>query len=130
MGRSGDVLFAIDRIDRVIHEPARFVLMACLSVVDEADFVYLVSQTGLSAGNAGAHLKKLSDAGYISITKAFVGSRPQTMFAATREGRQALRAYHETMVMLLNSLGGPTPGERGQRDDPAISGFREIRVTS
>ncbi len=56
----------IDDIDRVIHEPARFMLMAHLAVLDQADFVYLVRQTGLSAGNAGAHLKKLEAAGYLS----------------------------------------------------------------
>ena len=35
-------------IDRLIHEPARLVLVSNLYVVDEADFVYLANRTGLS----------------------------------------------------------------------------------
>ncbi len=96
----------IDDIDRLIHEPARFILMAHLAVLDEADFVYLVRQTGLSAGNAGAHLKKLEAAGYLSAAKTFVDNRPQTMYAITDVGRQALRAYQETMSALLDALVG------------------------
>ena len=34
----------VDGIDRVLHEPARLVLMGLLAVVDEADFVFLVDQ--------------------------------------------------------------------------------------
>jgi DNA-binding MarR family transcriptional regulator len=94
----------IGQIDRVIHEPARFALMAHLSIVEEADFVYLVRQKGLSAGNAGAHLKKLEGAGYVSVTKTFVDNRPQTMYSITERGRQALSVHRETMYGLLAAV--------------------------
>jgi len=101
-----DPLKTIDQIDRVIHEPARLALMACLSVVEEADFVFLVQQTGLSAGNAGSHLRKLCDAGYLSMTKTYSGNRPHTMFSATERGRDALVAYREALAAVLRSLEG------------------------
>lgn len=104
MGKKSDAFTAIDRIDRTIHEPARLLLMAYLSVVEEADFVYLVRRTGLSAGNAGTHLKKLADSGYLTVTKAFVDNRPQTMYSTTEEGRDALSAYRRTMSAFLDSL--------------------------
>lgn len=104
MGAKNAPLAAIDDIDRTIHEPARLILMALLSVVDEADFVYLVRRSGLSAGNAGTHLKRLADAGYLTVTKTFVDNRPQTMYATTEAGREALNAYHGTMTALLGSL--------------------------
>lgn len=104
MGRKSAGFTAIDQIDRIIHEPARLLLMAHLSVVDEADFVYLVRRTGLSAGNAGTHLKKLVDAGHLTVTKAFVDNRPQTMYSTTEEGRDALSAYRRTMSAFHDSL--------------------------
>jgi hypothetical protein len=51
-------------LDRLIHEPARLVLMANLAVVDEADFVYLSRQTGFTAGNISSHMARLENAGY------------------------------------------------------------------
>ena len=104
MGGRVEPSMRIDTIDRIIHEPARFMLMAHLSVVEEADFVFLMRQTGLSAGNAGAHLKKLGEAGYVSVSKTFVSNRPQTMFSATEKGLSALSAYRDVMSGLLDSI--------------------------
>ena len=62
------------------------------------------SGDGQSAGNAGTHLKKLADSGYLTVTKAFVDNRPQTMYSTTEEGRNALSAYRRTMSAFLDSL--------------------------
>ncbi len=96
-------LISVDAVDRFVHEPARFALLAHLAVVEEADFVYLVHQTGLSAGNAGSHLKKLEEAGYLTATKSFVDNRPQTMYALTEGGRSAFAAYRVVMRELLDA---------------------------
>ena len=55
-------------IDRLIHEPARLVVMALLSVVQSADFLFLLRQTGLTQGNLSSHLSKLEEAGYHNYT--------------------------------------------------------------
>jgi DNA-binding MarR family transcriptional regulator len=104
MRTKGRPVLGAAEIDRVIHEPARFVLMASLAVVDDADFVHLVRATGLSPGNAGAHLKKLAAAGYVTATKSFVDNRPQTVFSMTEHGRNALSAYARTVTALLAAL--------------------------
>jgi DNA-binding MarR family transcriptional regulator len=41
-------------------------------------------------GNLGAHLSTLEQAGYIKIDKDFVGKKPRTRVAMTRDGRKAL----------------------------------------
>ena len=51
-------------IDRVIHEPARLLILAYLSVVESADFLFLMNQTALTRGNLSSHLSKLEAAGY------------------------------------------------------------------
>lgn len=88
-------------LDRLIHEPARLVLMANLYVVDEADFVYLSRQTGLTAGNISSHMTRLETAGYVVIDKSFVDKRPRTVYALTGAGRTAYEVYRERVAQLL-----------------------------
>ena len=91
-------------IDKLIHEPARLQLVASLYVVDAADFVFLLRQTGLTGGNVSSHMSKLEEAGYVDVQKSFVGKRPQTVFRLTKAGRKAFRTYRETMKGLLDTL--------------------------
>ena len=58
-------------LDRVVHEPARLVIMAVLYSVESADFLYLLHSTGLTKGNLSSHLMRLEEAGYVNIRKAF-----------------------------------------------------------
>ncbi len=88
--------------DRLIHEPARLVLMSNLCVVEEADFVFLSRRTGLTAGNISSHMTKLETAGYVAIEKAIVGKRPRTSYALTDGGRAAFELYREQVGGLLS----------------------------
>jgi DNA-binding MarR family transcriptional regulator len=99
-------LAPLAKIDRNIHEPARLMVMAWLSVVESADFVFLMNQTGLTWGNLSAHISKLEEAGYVSVEKSFKGKRPNTMLALTPQGRQAFQSYLHTMKQALNNLPG------------------------
>ena len=56
---------SIDDIDRIIHAPARLIILTYLEVVEEMDFIYLLNLTELTWGNLSVHLRKLEEAGYI-----------------------------------------------------------------
>jgi DNA-binding MarR family transcriptional regulator len=88
-------------LDRLIHEPARLVLVSNLYVVEEADFVYLSRRTGLTDGNISSHMARLEKAGYVSIDKTIVGKRPRTTYALTAEGRSAYERYRQQVRGLL-----------------------------
>ena len=92
-------------LDRLVHEPARHLLMAILYVVREADFLFLHHQTGLSGGNISSHMNKLEQADYVEIRKTFNDRRPQTIFALTDRGRLAFETYREAMGAILNGSG-------------------------
>lgn len=94
----------LEAIDRVIHEPARLMLVATLSVVESADFVFLSRQTGLTGGNLSSHMSRLESAGYVEVTKSFVGRRPQTLLSLTPAGRRAFDRYRQIMAGLLKPL--------------------------
>ena len=87
----------LEGIDRVIHEPARLAIMARLYVLDEADWLFLHRQTGLSFGNLTSHLVRLEAAGYVEVEKTFIDRRPHTVVRMTGEGRQAFELYREQM---------------------------------
>lgn len=91
-------------LDRLIHEPARLVLVSNLAVVDEADFVFLSRRTGLTAGNISSHMARLEEAGYVAVTKTFVGKRPRTVYRLTRAGTKAFERYR---AQVANLLAGP-----------------------
>jgi len=91
-------------IDRVIHEPARLLILAYLSVIESADFLFLMNQTGLTRGNLSSHLTKLEAAGYVEIKKEFVEKIPRTLLRLTEEGRKAFHEYRHNMRQVLDSL--------------------------
>lgn len=91
-------------IDKLIHEPARLMLMAHLYVVESADFTYLMRQTDLSWGNLSSHMSKLEEAGYIQVIKEFKEKRPNTMLKLTDKGRKAFKQYRQQMMGVLGSL--------------------------
>ena len=91
-------------IDRLIHEPARLMILSLLYVVESGDFLFLMRQTGLTRGNLSSHLSRLEAAGYIDIEKEFVGRKPHTMLRLTDEGRVAFREYRQSMKQVLDDL--------------------------
>ena len=93
---------AIEDVDKVIHETARLMIIANLFLVESADFLFIMHQTGLTFGNLSSHMKKLEEAGYIEVQKDFVDRRPRTMLKLTENGRIAFKLYREKMQSLLD----------------------------
>lgn len=91
-------------IDKLIHEPARFNIMALLYVIQSADFLFLQRQTGLTWGNLSSHLSKLEKVDYIAVEKDFIGRKPHTMIHLTEEGRVAFDNYRKGMNKVLKNL--------------------------
>ncbi len=94
----------ISSVDRLIHEPARMLIVTILYAVESADFVYLLRETGLTKGNLSAHLSKLEEAGYVDIDKSFRGKVPQTLLRLTPQGRAAFQAYREKLRQIIQSF--------------------------
>jgi DNA-binding MarR family transcriptional regulator len=95
---------SMQEIDKLIHEPARMLIMAHLYIVESADFTYLMRQTDLTWGNLSSHMSKLEEADYIQVIKEFRGKRPNTMLKLTERGRTAFRQYRQQMLQVLENL--------------------------
>lgn len=103
-GTSDNLRDRVEEIDKLIHEPARLLLMAHLYVVDQADFVFIIHQSGLTAGNVSSHMKKLIGVGYVDQEKAFVANRPQTTYSLSKDGRRAFDSYRDNIEGILQML--------------------------
>ena len=92
----------LKELNPIIHSQLRLAIMTLLVSVEEADFNYLKEQTNATSGNISVQLDKLSNAGYISVTKEFVGKRTRTSCRLTEEGKRAMEEYIETLKSYLN----------------------------
>ena len=97
----------VAQLDRLIHEPARLMIMMILQGTGEADFLYLQRECGLTQGNLSSHLLKLEEAAYVKIEKKFKGKRPLTLCRLTRKGESALSGYSRRLVRALQANQNP-----------------------
>jgi DNA-binding transcriptional ArsR family regulator len=101
-----DGLPQVNKFDKLIHEPARLLIMAHLFVVESADFLLLMRQTGMTFGNLSSHMSRLEAAGYIDVEKEFVGKKPNTKLHLTEDGRVAFQEYRRNMRHVFGDLSG------------------------
>jgi DNA-binding MarR family transcriptional regulator len=88
-------------LDRMIHEPGRLMVVALLSAVERADFLYLLHETGINKGTLSSHISRLEEAGYVGVTKTYRGKVPQTLLCLTRAGRRAFEQYRRKLKEAL-----------------------------
>ncbi len=91
-------------VDRLIHEPARLLIVTLLYAVESADFLFLLRESRLSKGNLSSHLSRLEAAGYVRIEKTFRGKIPLTICQLTDRGREAFLAYRDHLKRIVNTL--------------------------
>ena len=94
--------FDIGRIDDVIHGRMRLGIMAYLADAEVADFNELKAALQATQGNLSIHLRKLEDAGFITIEKSFLGRKPLTRARITKAGREAFANYLEAIAKLID----------------------------
>lgn len=94
-------------VDRLLHEPARLMIVTLLAAVAEADFLYLLNETGLTKGNLSAHLTRLEQAGYVEVRKTFRGKIPQTLLRLTPAGQAAFAEYRKQLQGIIQRLSKP-----------------------
>ena len=102
--KNSDNIKSLKSIDKLIHEPARLKIMTHLYVIESADFLFMMRQTGLTFGNLSAHMSKLEGEGYLEIIKEFIGRKPHTMLKLTEKGKQAFDKYRKQMKSFFDEI--------------------------
>lgn len=91
-------------LDPVIHAQPRLrvvVALAALGEEDEVSFPRLQQLVGMTAGNLSTHLRKLEEAGYVTVKKAYRRRTPVTYISLARAGRRAFEDYTVALQALL-----------------------------
>jgi DNA-binding MarR family transcriptional regulator len=93
--------FDYQQIDDVIHSRIRTAVMAVLVSVEDAEFNFLKEKVNATDGNLSVHLKKLEDAGYISVKKNFVDRKPVSRYKLTSKGYKAFEKYITNLESII-----------------------------
>ena len=88
-------------INKAFESRVRLGIMSILLVNDVVDFGTLKVQLQLTDGNMASHLSALEKANYITITKQFIGKKPNTTYAVTAEGRKAFSDHLDALEKLI-----------------------------
>jgi DNA-binding MarR family transcriptional regulator len=109
----------IDPLDRLVHAPARLVILTALASCASADFVFLQRLTRLTNGNLSAHLSKLYEAGLVAVEKRFIDRKPNTHIAITAKGRHAVDEHWRRLEQLREGSRELKPQTGRIRSKPA-----------
>jgi DNA-binding PadR family transcriptional regulator len=105
----GDSLPALPPLDRLLEHRVRLAIAVLLAQRDALSFRRLRDVLEETDGSLGAHLRRLEDAGYVSVEKEFVERKPVSWYRLTAAGRAALNSHVQGLERLI---GGLTPAKR------------------
>jgi len=108
--------------DQMISAPCRLGILATLIPGQPVTFTAMKEATSLSDGNLHVQTRKLSEVGYIEISKTAKGRRTVTEFRITDLGRERLRLHVMKLQEILDGGAGVAGArQRGSRaDDSAV----------
>ncbi len=76
----------ISRLNKLFENRVRLGIMSVLMVNDAYDFNSLKETLDVTDGNLASHLKALEENGLISVSKQFLGKKPNTTYSITSVG--------------------------------------------
>lgn len=93
----------ISNLNKLFESRVRLGIMSVLMVNDYIDFNSLKELLDITDGNLASHLTALEKNHLITITKQFIGKKPNTRYEATDLGRKAFREHLDYLDKLLKS---------------------------
>lgn len=96
----------LDRLDPLLQHRSRLGTLVLLSSVEMLNFSRLKSLLQETDGNLGAQLRKLEDARYVSVNKAFENRKPVSWYSLTSKGRAALQVHLKAVEALIRQSNG------------------------
>jgi DNA-binding MarR family transcriptional regulator len=91
----------ISHINKAFDHRIRLGIMSVLMVNDSIDFTALKELLEVTDGNLASHVKALEQEAFISVTKQFIGKKPNTRYAATETGKQAFENHLNALEQLI-----------------------------
>ncbi len=93
----------ITQLNKLFESRVRLGIMSLLMVNDWVEFKRMKEMLEVSDGNLASHISSLEKAGFVEVRKVFVGKKPQTSYAATKEGKKAFNDHLDALETLLKN---------------------------
>lgn len=81
------------RLNESLMHPVRFSLVASLATTEEIEFAAVRDHLQVSDSVLSRQASALEEAGIVRVKKGYVGKRPRTWLALTKEGRTTWNAH-------------------------------------
>jgi DNA-binding MarR family transcriptional regulator len=91
----------IHTLNKAFDHRVRLGVMAVLMANDGVSFTDLKEALDLTDGNLASHVAALEKAGYVEVSKQFVGKKPNTTYTASKDGKQAFQDHLAALEKLL-----------------------------
>ena len=95
---------ALPELDRLLEHRIRLAIAALLARRDALSFSRLKELLDETDGSLGAHLRRLEEAGYVTVEKEFVARKPVSWYRLAPPGRRALDRHIAGLERLLSGL--------------------------
>ncbi len=92
----------IEHINKAFDHRIRLGIMSALMVNDSVEYTILKELLQVTDGNLASHIKTLEQEQYVSVTKRFVGKKPNTVYSVTSSGREAFEAHLQALEQLID----------------------------
>jgi len=90
------------QLDPLLQHRSRLGACVLLRGADALTFARLRDLLDETDGNLGANLRKLEDAGYLSVRKEFIDRKPTSWYALTARGLKALRDHLAALQVIID----------------------------
>lgn len=104
-------------LDAALHNPTRLAVAAFLSACAEAEFAVVRDHCQVSDSVLSKAASALEAAGYVEISKGYVGKRPRTWLALTAAGQEAM-ARHVAALQEIVAAARNAASTRAQQAGP------------
>lgn len=103
MSQENKIAKSYSQLNKLFEHRSRLTICALLAQHDQIAFSRFKELLKETDGNLGAQLRKLEDAGYISVSKEFQDRRPVSWYTLTKQGKQALQTHLQSLNNILGN---------------------------
>lgn len=87
--------------DIIIHAPQRLQICALLSSIGELEFQIIRDKLELSDSALSKHIKMLSEADYVVVSKKGSGGRSYKWISLTSKGKRAFKGHVQALKSIV-----------------------------
>ncbi|MGZ4036075.1 MAG: winged helix-turn-helix domain-containing protein [Bacteroidia bacterium] len=91
----------IQNLNKAFENRIRLGIMSILMVNDSVEFSTLKEMLDITDGNLASHISALEKIEYVSVTKQFIGKKPNTTYSVTKTGKKAFNEHLDALEKLL-----------------------------